>query len=628
MASTVDHVVNQMKAAGDETRIRLLALLRRGERTVKELTEILGQSQPRISRHLKVLAEAGLVSRSPEGSWVYYRLSDDDADHAVAVAIVKELDPRDARLKRDGERLAILQKQNRQVAERYFAEHAGRWDAIRSLHVPERQVEAAMLERAGEGPFRAMLDIGTGTGRMLELFAGRCERALGVDLSPAMLAVARANLERAAIQNARVKLGDVMNLPVVRDSFDLVIIHQVLHFLDEPAHAIAEAAAALSAGGRLIVVDFAPHELEDLREAQAHRRLGFSRAQMKQWIAASGPQGRGGGRSRARIAIGRADRHHLDRSRPARIRGRPWRDGSTAVSGADATPARLPEISFEFFPPKTETQAASLDGTVRRLARFRPRYVSVTYGAGGTSQERSLGTVRRMHEFGLATAAHITCAGAPRDSLEETIGWFRKLGIERFVALRGDPPGGLSEPYAPHPSGFRDTADLVAALKRAGAAEVSVSAYPERHPHSPDWETEIEVLKRKVDAGADRAITQFFFDNDSFDAYRERVRRAGIDIPLVPGIMPIHRFTAVRDFARRCGATIPERLARRFDGLGADSETHGLVAAAVASEQIADLVARGVEALHIYTLNRAELTEAICRVLGVESEAGVAACAA
>jgi len=287
MGLSVDLVVNQMKAAGDETRIRLLSLLQRGERTVKELTEILGQSQPRISRHLKILAEAGLVSRTPEGSWVYYRVSDDDAG-AVALGIVKGLDAKDARLRRDNERLASLQEQNRQAAERYFAKHASRWDAIRSLHVPERQVEAAMLQRAGEGPFRAMLDIGTGTGRMLELFAARSERALGVDLSPAMLAVARANLERAAIKNARVRVGDVMNLPVVRDSFDLVIIHQVLHFLDEPGRAIEEAAAALSAGGRLLVVDFAPHQLEYLRESQAHLRLGFSHAQMKQWIAAAG----------------------------------------------------------------------------------------------------------------------------------------------------------------------------------------------------------------------------------------------------------------------------------------------------------------------------------------------------
>jgi ArsR family transcriptional regulator len=288
MGLSVDLVVNQLKAAGDETRIRLLALLQRGERTVKELTEILGQSQPRISRHLKVLTEAGLISRTPEGSWVYYRLADSDPARDVALAIVRGLEPADARLRRDAERLATLRQQNREAAEKYFAEHASRWDEIRSLHIPERQVEAAMLLRAGPGQFRAMLDIGTGTGRMLELFASRYERALGVDLSPAMLAVARANLERESIDHARVRLGDVMNLPVVRDSFDLVVIHQVLHFLDDPGRAISEAATALSAGGRLLIVDFAPHELEHLRETQAHRRLGFSHAQMKQWIVAAG----------------------------------------------------------------------------------------------------------------------------------------------------------------------------------------------------------------------------------------------------------------------------------------------------------------------------------------------------
>ena len=288
MASSVDHLVNQLKAAGDETRIRILALLQQGERTVKELTDILGQSQPRVSRHLKVLSEAGLVSRSPEGSWVYYRLADADAGRDISQRIVKSLDPADAKLVRDNGRLARLKRQNSEAAERFFAEHADRWDEIRSLHVPEREVEAAILARAGDGPFRAMLDIGTGTGRMLELFASRYERALGVDLSPAMLAVARANLERAAIDHARVRLGDVMHLPVLRDSFDFVVIHQVLHFLDEPARAIAEAAGALSPGGRLLIVDFAPHELENLRQSQAHRRLGFAHAQMQQWIAAAG----------------------------------------------------------------------------------------------------------------------------------------------------------------------------------------------------------------------------------------------------------------------------------------------------------------------------------------------------
>ena len=268
--------------------MRLLALLSEGERTVKELTEIVGQSQPRISRHLKVLAEAGLVARNPEGSWVYYRLADPYSGRGVALGFLKGLDFNDPILRRDRDRLATLKQQNREAAERYFAEHASHWDEIRSLHVPERDVEAAILARAGNGPFRAMLDIGTGTGRMLELFADRYERALGIDLSPAMLAVARVNLERARVSNARVRIGDGTNLPVVRDSFDLVVFHQVLHFLDDPASAIAEAATALSPAGRMLIVDFAPHELEFLRQSQAHRRLGFSHAQMEQWLRAAG----------------------------------------------------------------------------------------------------------------------------------------------------------------------------------------------------------------------------------------------------------------------------------------------------------------------------------------------------
>jgi methylenetetrahydrofolate reductase (NADPH) len=222
----------------------------------------------------------------------------------------------------------------------------------------------------------------------------------------------------------------------------------------------------------------------------------------------------------------------------------------------------------------------------------------------------------------------VTCAGASREALSHVIAWFRKQRISRFVALRGDPPGGLSQPYVQHPSGYQDTADLVRALKHAGASDISVSAYPERHPQSPDWETEIDVLKRKVDAGADRAITQFFFDNDLYEAYVERVRRAGIAIPVVPGIMPIHRFSSVCAFAGRCGASIPATLARRFAGLDPDSATHGLVAAVVAAEQMSDLMARGVDAFHIYTLNRAELVEAVCRVCGITDDGADTACAA
>jgi methylenetetrahydrofolate reductase (NADPH) len=265
---------------------------------------------------------------------------------------------------------------------------------------------------------------------------------------------------------------------------------------------------------------------------------------------------------------------------------------------------------------------------VRRLGRLRPSYVSVTYGAGGSMQDRSFGTVSRMRELSLPTAAHITCAGASRDALAGTIDRFLALGIKRFVALRGDPPGGLAEPYRPHADGYTDTAGLVAALKRAGANDVSVSAYPERHPQSPDWATEIDVLKRKVDAGADRAITQFFFDNDLFEAYLERVRAAGIDLPVVPGIMPIHRFQAVQDFSGRCGATIPRAIARRFEGLDPETQAHRDMAIEVACEQMDDLIGRGADAFHIYTLNRAELTEAACRGIGVISEDKRAACAA
>lgn len=298
------------------------------------------------------------------------------------------------------------------------------------------------------------------------------------------------------------------------------------------------------------------------------------------------------------------------------------------MSAARRSTARVPSVSFEFFPPKSDAQVATLNDTVERLGQYRPDFFSITYGAGGTTQERTCGTVRQIMDGGFRVAAHLTCAGASRDSVIETIDWFRGIGLERFVALRGDPPGGLSEPYVAHPEGFQDTAELVAAMKRAGAAEVSVAAYPERHPQSPDWQTEIDVLKRKVDAGADRAITQFFYENDLFEAYVERVSAAGLSIPVVPGIMPIHRFSSVCNFASRCGASIPERLAHRFEGLDERSETHALVAAAVAAEQMADLMERGVDTFHIYTLNRAELPEAACRMCGIWSEGTSAACAA
>lgn len=272
-------------------------------------------------------------------------------------------------------------------------------------------------------------------------------------------------------------------------------------------------------------------------------------------------------------------------------------------------------VSFEFFPPKTAEQAEALTDTSLRLSRFRPEFVSITYGAGGTSKNRSLQAVRESIASGLPTAAHLTCAGASRGELAETIQNFRDFGVRRCVALRGDPPGGLENAYVPHPDGYDNTADLVRALKAAGAEDVAVSAYPERHPQSPNWAIEIDVLKQKVDAGADRAITQFFFGTEVFEAYLERVRSAGISIPVVPGIMPITRFASVVSFAGRCGATVPEWLIRRFNGIPEESDEVRAEAAALAIEQIEALCDLGVDGVHFYTLNRAPLCEAICSAL-------------
>lgn len=284
----LETVIDALKAAGEITRLRILALLGQAELTVKDLTAILGQSQPRISRHLKLLADAGLIDRYPEGAWVFYRLTDGGAARRMTGDLLTLIDAGDSILVRDRERLAAVKREHAETARRYFAENAGDWDTIRALHVAEKSVESAMLEALGDRSFDSLLDLGTGTGRLLELFAPLYARAIGLDASSDMLAVARANLDRARISNAQVRLGDINHLPFVPNSFDVVTIHQVLHYLDEPERAIAEAARVLRPGGRLLIVDFAPHDLEFLRERHAHRRLGIARDPMRQWIEAPG----------------------------------------------------------------------------------------------------------------------------------------------------------------------------------------------------------------------------------------------------------------------------------------------------------------------------------------------------
>lgn len=287
-----------------------------------------------------------------------------------------------------------------------------------------------------------------------------------------------------------------------------------------------------------------------------------------------------------------------------------------ADHGSDK-PENSLKISFEFFPPKSEVMESKLWASVERLAPLKPEFVSVTYGAGGSTRSRTHATIERiLSETTLTPASHLTCVDATRSELDGIAQDYWALGVRHIVALRGDPQDGIGTTYRPTEGGYAYADDLVAGLKAQAPFEISVSAYPERHPEAGSWDVEIDTLKRKVDAGADRAITQFFFDNDLFEAYLERVRAAGISIPIVPGILPVHNFSQVESFAGRCGASIPGWLRHRFAGLDEDNVTRQLVAASVAAEQVLDLADRGIDQFHFYTMNRAELVFAICHMLG------------
>src|SRR5689334_20988333 len=277
-----------LKAAGEATRLRVLALLAESELTVSDLTEILRQSQPRLSRHLRLLTEAGLVDRFREGSWAFFRLGERGGTAELARTLIGRLKTDDAIVLRDRERLAAVRANRAATAQNYFRRHAAQWDRIRRLHVADTAVESAIRAALADKPIRSLLDLGTGTGRMLELFGPDIERGLGLDLSLDMLALARARLDRAGLKHCSVRHGDIYDLALPKDSFDVVIIHQVLHFLDDGARAIAEASRVLRPSGRLLVIDFAPHELEFLRDQHAHRKLGFAPETVAQWIDATG----------------------------------------------------------------------------------------------------------------------------------------------------------------------------------------------------------------------------------------------------------------------------------------------------------------------------------------------------
>jgi methylenetetrahydrofolate reductase (NADPH) len=278
-------------------------------------------------------------------------------------------------------------------------------------------------------------------------------------------------------------------------------------------------------------------------------------------------------------------------------------------------------VSFEFFPPKTPEMEATLWSSIKRLAPLNPQFVSVTYGAGGSTRERTHNTVSRIvRETRVKPAAHLTCVGATKDEVNEVVRSYWDAGVRHIVALRGDPVTGIGTKYEPHPGGYPQACHLVEGIKKVADFEVSVSAYPEKHPEAPSLAADIDALKAKVDAGASRAMTQFFFDNDLYLRYLDQVRSRGIDIPIVPGILPVQNYKQAANFAARAGASIPAWLGARFEGLDEDVETRKLVAAAVAAEQVIDLVDRGVTEFHFYTMNRADLVSAICHLLGLRAQ--------
>jgi methylenetetrahydrofolate reductase (NADPH) len=285
----------------------------------------------------------------------------------------------------------------------------------------------------------------------------------------------------------------------------------------------------------------------------------------------------------------------------------------------EGTPFR--SVSFEFFPPKTPEMEKTLWTSIERLAPLGPTFVSVTYGAGGSTRERTHNTVSRIvRETDLKPAAHLTCVAATREDVDTVVKDYHAAGVRHIVALRGDPVAGPGTAYEPHPGGYATSWDLIEGIRKIGDFEISVSAYPEKHPDAASLDADIDALKRKVDAGATRAITQFFFDNELYLRYLDKVRARGIDIPIVPGIVPVQNFKQTASFAARTGASVPDWLAARFEGLDDDVATRKLVAAAVAAEQVIGLVDEGVEDFHFYTMNRADLVYAVCHLLGMRPD--------
>ena len=374
-------------------------------------------------------------------------------------------------------------------------------------------------------------------------------------------------------------------------------------------------------GARLVIADFAPHDLEFLRQDYAHRRLGFSDREVFGWFAAAGltppiqhhhrafaGQRRGGKTHRQDLA---GHRQGPDKNQRGRM------SLENLIADGSKTPI---SVSFEFSPPKTDEAEVSLWTAIKRLEPLQPSFVSVTYGAGGSTRERTHATVKRIvEETALKPAAHLTCVAASRGEIDDIVRGYWDAGIRHIVALRGDMPG-IEGPYRQHPEGYHSTPELIEGILRIAPFEVSVSFYPERHPDSPHHDHDIALLKKKMEAGASRALGQFCFDNDATARFRDDAVKAGVTIPVIPGIMPTTNFTGTIRMARKIGASIPAWLARAYDGLDDDVESRRIIAAAVLADQVQQLRGLGFAQFHFYTLNQANLSYAACRLLGLKPE--------
>jgi len=624
MDASVNLFIDSLKAAGEPTRLRILALLRHVDLAVGELVQILGQSQPRLSHHLRTLAMAGLVERLPEGSWVFYRIQNKSAVGRLLQALFSELEIDNEPFKSDFEALQSVREARTKLAESHFSKIAKDWDQLRALHYPEEAIEHAILGHVKAHHFERIIDLGTGTGRMLALLSKYADEAEGLDLSHHMLTVARANLNRAGVKNARVRHGDVTNTPFESNSADLVVIHQVLHYLDQPERALAEAARILKPGGQLLIVDFAPHDLEFLRENQGHRRLGICENDMSQWAGAAGfsvrasqkfdpPASLDQGLS-VRIWAATQCSKHLEDSNTNKL----------AFTTQQSRPS--PNVSFEFFPPKTDKMEAKLWESVARLSPMAPRFVSVTYGAGGSTQDRTKKIVAKIaQDTLLSPAAHLTCVGAAKEKVLQIATDFWNVGVRHLIALRGDPPRGVGEKFEQCPGGFKNSVELVEGIRACeispGARfEISVSCYPEPHPDSRGWDQDIAFLRAKQDAGADRAITQFFFEPETYFAFLDRARAGCVTMPIVPGIMLQPNFKGLQRIAKLCQVKMPDWLTTIYMGTDEDDATREHITANIAAELCHKLLEQGVKDFHFYTLNRASLALSICRLLGLQPQ--------